>query len=120
VWGRAHHGRGSAGSVALNAMRSSDGSATGVDERPRGERGCSWCASNRERRAGSGTVALGSALLNGVAGGRGSGRGRGVAGIGPEPTCADGRHAPMQNRGGGVVVRGWPRHSPMWRRLNSI
>jgi hypothetical protein len=75
AWGRAHHGRGSVGSVARNAARSSDSSATGADERLREEGGCSRCASKRERRGhgggggeGRGAAVTGSALLNGAAG----------------------------------------------------
>jgi hypothetical protein len=45
------------------------GSATGTDERPREEEGCSWCALKGERReAKRGMAALGAALLNGAAG----------------------------------------------------
>jgi hypothetical protein len=35
--------------TARVAARSGEGATTGMDQRPRG-RGCSWCASKRERR----------------------------------------------------------------------
>jgi hypothetical protein len=75
---------------------------------------------------GRGTAAMCSALLNSAAGvDEGGGRWphsgeeldvcggtnaavgwRGAIGTGPEPTCASGRRASMQNRGGGVAARG--------------
>jgi hypothetical protein len=89
----------------------------------------------KEGRGGAratGMVAMGSTLLNNVAGveergegavggghaagrswGRAWGTGaavgqRGAAGTGPEPTCAGERHTPVQNRGGRVAARGVP------------
>jgi hypothetical protein len=57
-------------------MRSSSGSTTSADERPRGEGGCSRCDSKRERRGGGEEARHRPFKQRVGGGGRGAGGGR--------------------------------------------